>query len=151
MTYFYVCKGLAAPQAEFIMQSNYYVSDNDRFARAKSQRIGKSDVQLTRKLAYIGDKVDEIRVAGQAWTRKKCAVRRVNEHASRMQAEGHCGREIMSIVLPSCKSEYKMWYNNVDKNIHSIFFERFIIKSQYYWQILDNRHLQIPINAGETF
>lgn len=62
------------------MQSNYYVSDNDRFARAESQRIGESVVQLTRKC---------ISTMKFAWLAKrererKSAARRVNEHASRM-------------------------------------------------------------------
>jgi len=48
------------------MQSNYYVSDNDRFARAGSRHIGESVKQLTHTLMYIDDKVDEIRVIGQA-------------------------------------------------------------------------------------
>lgn len=48
------------------MQSNYYVSDNDRFTWAESWHIDGSVIQLTRTLVYIDDKVDEICVVNQA-------------------------------------------------------------------------------------
>jgi len=85
------------------MQSNYYVSDNDRFARVESQHISESVVQLTRKC------ISTIKSMKFAWLAKRERERNAlccapcERARFKNVAEGHCGREIMSIVL-FCKS-----------------------------------------------